>query len=244
MKHNESPLKKIFELTQHEWDHPAERAAVRDNFRKVCACRTPALGGEVYASAAGEKVFDHTCKSKCCPSCGNRATLLWLEEQWAALPDISFVGIVLTMPKVFWPVFKAHRHLQHDLPALGAAVLQQWAWNLYQVRLHIIVIQHTFGGRLNHFPHLHMMVSAGGLKPALQPAPAGGGRRKFVREKMLRRTGLQNPQKALETRPIRGRVSAPLIPSLLRLRQQGLNQFPVLVRQQLLPCFHDRSSPD
>jgi len=165
-------------------------------------------------------------------------------HQWAALPDISFVGIVLTMPPIFWPVFKAHRHLQHDLPSLGAAVLQQWAWNLYQVRLHIIVIQHTFGGRLNHFPHLHMMVSAGGLKPALQPAPAGGGRRKFVREKMLRRTGLQNPQKALETRPIRGRVSAPLIPSLLRLRQQGLNQFPVLVRQQLLPCFHDRSSPD
>jgi hypothetical protein len=70
------------------------------------------------------------------------------------------------MPPVFWPVFKTHRQLQHDLPALGAAVLQQWAWNLYQVRLHIIVIQHTFGGRLNHFPHLHMMVSAGGLKPA------------------------------------------------------------------------------
>ena len=166
MKCTENPLKKIFELTQNQWDHPAERAAVRDNFRKVCACRTPALGGEVYASAAGEKVFYYTCKSKCCPSCGNRGTLQWLLEQRAALPDISFVGIVLTMPPVFWPVFKAHRHLQHDLPALGAAVLQQWAWNLYQVRLHIIVIQHTFGGRLNHFPHLHMMVSAGGLRPA------------------------------------------------------------------------------
>jgi hypothetical protein len=166
MKPPVNPLKKIFELTQGNWDHPAERAAVRDNFRKVCECRTPALGGEVYATTAGEKVFDHTCKSKCCPSCGNRATLQWLLEQRAALPDISFVGIVLTLPRVFWPVFKAHRHLQHDLPALGAAVLQQWAWNLYQVRLHIIVIPHTFGGRLNHFPHLHMMVSAGGLRPA------------------------------------------------------------------------------
>ena len=82
------PLKKILELTQDQWDHPAERAAVRDNFRKVCMCRTPALGGEVYASAAGEKVFYHTCKSKCCPSCGNRGTLLWQREQWATLPDI------------------------------------------------------------------------------------------------------------------------------------------------------------
>ncbi len=43
------------------------------------------------------------------------------------------VGIVLIMPDVFWPVFKTHRHLQHDLPALGAAVLQQWAWNQYRV---------------------------------------------------------------------------------------------------------------
>ena len=30
----------------------------------------------------------------------------------------SFVGIVLTMPDLFWPVFQAHRHLQHDLPTL------------------------------------------------------------------------------------------------------------------------------
>ena len=39
--------------------------------------------------------------------------------------------------------------------------------------------------------------------PALQPAPAGRRRRKLVREKMPRRAGLQNPQNALKTRPIR-----------------------------------------
>jgi Putative transposase len=61
---------------------------------------------------------------------------------------------------------KTHRHLQHDLPALGAAVLRQWAWSRYKVRVGTMVIQHTFGGRLNHNPHLHIMVSAGGLKPA------------------------------------------------------------------------------
>ena len=166
MKRSDHPLKQILELTRDQWDHPAERDAVRDNFRKVYACRTPALGGEVYASEAGEKVFFHSCKSKCCPSCGNRGTLLWQREQWVELPDIPFVGIVLTMPDVFWPVVKAHWHLRHDLPALGASVLQQWAWNRFRVRLLVIVIQHTFGGRLNHHPHLHMMVSAGGLKQA------------------------------------------------------------------------------
>jgi len=63
----EYPLRQVVDLTHDQWDRPSERDAVRDNFRKVLTCRTPALGGEVYASASGEKVFYHTCKSKCCP---------------------------------------------------------------------------------------------------------------------------------------------------------------------------------
>ncbi len=160
-----SAEKRSSNSTRDQWDHPSERDDVRDKFHKVLMCRTPALGGAVYASAVGEKVFYYTCKTPCCPGCGNRGTQLWQREQWAMLPDIPFVGIILTMPKIFWPIFKAHRPLQHDLPALGAAVLQQWAWRRYRVRLCVIVIQHTFGGRLNYNPHLHIMASAGGLKP-------------------------------------------------------------------------------
>jgi hypothetical protein len=165
MKPCEQKLRKILELTRTEWDHAAMRPAVRKNFRRVCDCRTPALGAEVYASTTGEKVFYHTCKSKCCPSCGNRGTQLWQREQWLVLPDIPFVGIVLTMPDTFWPIFRTHRDLQHDLPGLGAAALIHWAWRRYRVRLCIMVVQHTFGGRLNHNPHLHLMLSAGGLDP-------------------------------------------------------------------------------
>jgi hypothetical protein len=162
----EHKLRQILELTRDHWNHPGERSTVRENFLKVGMCRTPALGGEVYASATEQKVVYHTCKSKCCPSCGNRGTLLWQREQWCTLPDVPFVGIVLTMPDVFWPIFQAHRHLQHDLPALGAAVLEQWAWTRYRVHLCVVVVQHTFGGRLNYHPHLHIMVSAGGLNPS------------------------------------------------------------------------------
>jgi hypothetical protein len=165
MSQIKNPLKKILELTQSQWDHPGTPDHVRDNFRKVLMCRTPALGGEEYGSAAARKIFYHTCKGKCCPTCGGWGTTLWQREQWVALPNIPWVGIVLTMPHVFWPVFKAHPDLEHDLPALGAAVVQDWAWKQYRARLYGIVILHTFGGYLNHYPHLHMMVSADGLNP-------------------------------------------------------------------------------
>ncbi|MGO9303967.1 MAG: transposase zinc-binding domain-containing protein, partial [Candidatus Korobacteraceae bacterium] len=87
-----------------------------------------------------EKLVYHTCKSRACPSCGHRATLLWQREQWAALPDIRYAGIALTMPDVLWSIFQKNRHLLHDLPALGAAVIQQWVKVKFGASVLIMVI--------------------------------------------------------------------------------------------------------
>ena len=156
-------LKQILEATQNVWDRPGTRPAVRKNFAAVLDCGTAALGWEVYASDTEEKRCYHRCKSRFCPSCGYRATLLWLEEQEAALPDIPYTGIVFTMPRELWSIFKRNRHLLHDLPILGAEVIQQWIRMKYGVSVLIIVVQHTFGGDLKFNTHLHFLVSAGGL---------------------------------------------------------------------------------
>ena len=111
-----------------------------------------------------EEIVYHTCKSRSCPSCAQRATLLWQREQWSALPDIPYTGIGLTMPDVLWPIFRQNRQLLHDLPALASAVIQQWVKAKYGVRVLIVVVPHTFGRHLNFNAHLHVMVSAGGLK--------------------------------------------------------------------------------
>ena len=42
-------------------------------------------------------------------------------------------------------------------------MLQQWARQKYGIRLLIVVIPHTFGRHLNFNPHLHILVSEGGL---------------------------------------------------------------------------------
>ncbi len=158
------PLKQILVSTRTFWDRPETRPAVRKNFEKVISCRTLALGAEVYASETEEKLVYHTCKSRACPSCGHRATLLWQREQWASLPDIPYAGVVLTMPDVLWPIFRQNRHLLHDLPALGAAAIQHWLKAKYGVSVLVIAVQHTFGRHLTFNSHLHMLVSAAGLQ--------------------------------------------------------------------------------
>jgi hypothetical protein len=157
-------LKQILEATRHIWDQAGTRWSVRKAFRAVLECGTAALGWEVYASDTEEKRCYHTCKSRFCPSCGYRATLLWLEEQEAALPDIPYTGVVFTMPRELWPVFKRNRHLLHDLPALAAGVIQQWISRKYGARALIMVVPHTFGGDLKFNSHIHLLVSAGGFE--------------------------------------------------------------------------------
>jgi hypothetical protein len=68
------------------------------------------------------------------------------------------------MPQELWPIFRQNRRLLNDLPRLGATVLQQWGKIRSGIDLAIVVIPHTFGAKLNFNPHLHMLVSAGGLK--------------------------------------------------------------------------------
>jgi hypothetical protein len=156
-------LKQILVATRNEWDRPGTRPAVRKGFAAVLDCGTEALGCELYASDSEEKRCYHQCKSRFCPSCGYRATLLWLEKQEAALPDVPYAGVVFTMPRELWSIFKTNRHLLHDLSDLGAGVIQQWIKIKYGVSVLVIVVPHTFGGDLKFNSHLHILVSAGGL---------------------------------------------------------------------------------
>jgi len=158
------PLKEILASNRALWDHGGIRSSARANFNKVLMCRTDALGAEVYASSTEQKIVPHTCKSRACPSCGYRATRLWQRQMWAALPDVPFAGVVLTMPDVLWPIFQRNPHLSDDLPPLGAAVIREWAKDANRLCPMILVVRHTFGRHLNFNPHLHILVSAGGLR--------------------------------------------------------------------------------
>jgi hypothetical protein len=160
------PIKEILLDAREYWDHSGTPSNVRENFSKVLRCGTIALGAEVYASPTESKLVYHTCKSRFCTSCGQRATEEWKEDLKATLPDVPYVEMTLTMPARFWPILQQSRHLLYGMPAMGAESIQLWAKARYGVRVIIMLVQHTFGGLLNFYPHLHVLVSVGGLREA------------------------------------------------------------------------------
>lgn len=157
------PLRQILSQSRSYWDRDETRPAVRWAFRKALQCRTAELGGEVYASENCERVFFHTCKSRCCSSCGYRATMQWQRERWATLPQVFFKGITFTMPDVLWPIFRDNPRLAKALPALAAKLIQTRATAKYNIQLGIIAILHTFNSELNYNSHVHTMITGGGL---------------------------------------------------------------------------------
>ena len=161
---SEHPLKQILRESRPHWDHSGTPAHIREELQKVIDCGTIALGAEVFASKNESKLVFHTCKSRFCTSCGHRATEAWQEEMEAILSEVPYVGITLTMPMEFRSILRQNRYILHGIPAMGAEAIQQWAKARYGVSLIVIVVQQTFGGFLNFSPHLHVMVSAGGLR--------------------------------------------------------------------------------
>jgi hypothetical protein len=162
----ENPIKQILLDTREYWDHSATPAHIRENFLKVTRCGSIALGAEIYASETESKLVFHTCKSRFCTSCGQRATEAWQRDWEVTLPDIPYVGMTFTLPEELRPILQDNPAILHDLPAMGAEAIQLWARARYGVRLIILVVQQTFGGLLNFVPHLHVLVSAGGLREA------------------------------------------------------------------------------
>ncbi|HET9405632.1 MAG TPA: transposase [Candidatus Sulfotelmatobacter sp.] len=156
-------MKEFLRDTVADWDHDGTPENVRRELRKVINCGTPALGGEVFASSSEQKVVFYSCKSRFCPSGGARAASIWQQELEAVIPQISYREINFTMPRVFWPIFQQNRHLLNDLPAIGAEAIQFWAKQRHGAVIFLMVVQQTYGGRLNFYPHLHTLFSAGGF---------------------------------------------------------------------------------
>lgn len=159
-------LNQILDLTQSHWDHDSANSEARAVFRKALQCGTPALGAEIFQSENEEKIVYHTCKSRACTSCGYRGTVQWQRERWCAMPDVPYSEVTFTMPDTLWDFFQHNPRLTHALPALASCAIEGYVRRRYGLSIGVIALPQTFNGRLDFNPHVHTMVTAGGLHRA------------------------------------------------------------------------------
>jgi len=132
---------------------------------KLRKCRTGELGYHFWrcekCGFSGRS--PHTCKSKLCSSCATLATHNWLAEILPTLLDIKYFQIVFTLPPTFYPIFTCNKKELYNLFfKIAADTLLLVAASL-DFEPGIVIVFHPFGSKYNVHPHLHCMVTAGGL---------------------------------------------------------------------------------
>jgi hypothetical protein len=142
------------------------RPVVFENVRKIVACRTPVLGCHVYkCKGCGHiKLIPHSCKSRLCPTCGKHATDAWADQVLNRLLDVPYHHLILSLPWQLRIVIIMNRRAGLDLlfKAAGESI-QQWARDVKKMRMGVLMVIHTFGADAKWHPHIHLIVTGGGL---------------------------------------------------------------------------------
>ena len=135
--------------------------------RQLFACRTGELGvHECVCEACGWKGLGlNSCRNRHCPQCQGRATAEWLEARQAKMLPVPHFQVVFTLPAELRTVAFANQPLVYSL-LFGAAtsVLQDLATQRLSARLGITAVLHTWTSKLEYHPHVHCLVTAGGLR--------------------------------------------------------------------------------
>lgn len=144
---------------------PAHRRALT----AILSCRTPALGGRVYACAEckGHDYACHSCHHRACPRCGGQGAAGWTQKQEQKLLPLPYFFWTFTVPDTLRAAFAAEpAKLADILFAQAFAALQRVARrpNTLGADIAAAAVLHTWGRQLQHHPHAHLIVPGGGLR--------------------------------------------------------------------------------
>jgi len=141
------------------------RPVVFETVRKILACQTPILGCHLYRCPCGEvRVVPHSCKSRFCPRCGKLATDRWADGVLNELLDVPYHHVIFSVPWQLRPIIAFNRSIGLNLIVRAAcACLKQWAHDSKGMILGMVAVIHTFGADIKWHPHVHLLVTEGGL---------------------------------------------------------------------------------
>jgi hypothetical protein len=138
-------------------------------FSDIQACRTAVMGGHVRACdhCDHHEISYNSCRNRHCPKCQAMARAEWLKQREAELLPIPYFHVVFTLPaKIAALALQNKRLLYGMLFAAASETLMQVAANprhLGAGEIGVLAVLHTWGQNLLHHPHLHCVVSGGGL---------------------------------------------------------------------------------
>lgn len=137
---------------------------------RIRECRGPNLGYHLYRCSDQQcgalKYQYHSCRDRHCPMCGALKKEEWIEARTRELLPVPYYHVVFTLPHELNSLVMGNRRALYKLlfDASAATLLSfakdpQWLGAVPG----IISVLHTWGQQLSFHPHVHCIVSGGGI---------------------------------------------------------------------------------
>lgn len=138
-------------------------------FRDVMRCRTRALGGHWSECESGHVITRHynACRSRSCPRCAYRRRAVWLERQARLLLGCAHHHVIFTVPHELNGLWR------HNYRVLGTLLFESARHAVFTLASDpkhmgalpgVLMALHTWGQQLFLHPHVHAVVTAGGVR--------------------------------------------------------------------------------
>ncbi len=143
---------------------PSHHRALQD----IAQCMTEAIGGGRYqCNDCHERFWSyHGCRNRSCPKCHGRQIADWLKNRTAEILPCTYFHVIATVPSELRTLFLRHQKTLYGLlMKIAADAVRDLAGDKRYVgaEVGILAVLHTWTGQLHHHPHVHMMVTGGGV---------------------------------------------------------------------------------
>ena len=165
----EATLQEIF---SQSFSHYAKGKSLPHKYYKaanaIIRCRTPSLGGHLYRCPQDHEqhIQYHSCKHRSCPLCNAFPKAKWVASQQDRLLACDHYHVIFTLPHELLDLWKYNSHWFADQMF---QVCRDTLMTLLKDPKHLgalpglLMTLHTWGRTLSLHPHIHCLVTGGGL---------------------------------------------------------------------------------
>lgn len=176
MKNNNRLLQNIFQSAYPQLKQNKHPLKDHKAIHAIMNCQTEAQGYHYLSCPNGheQRQQNHSCRHRSCPLCSEKSKHDWIEAQKQRLLNCPHHHVIFTLPHEYIPLWLYNRKwmTQHFFKACRDTLITLLSDKRYlDATPGILMTLHTWGRQLTLHPHMHCLVTSGGLNEKAQWCP-------------------------------------------------------------------------
>lgn len=139
-------------------------------YNSIIECKTPKMGGHVYkCEECGKIIYAYkSCNNRHCPNCQDFKKEQWRQKHQEDVINVPYFHVVMTVPSELHKIFYHNKRKCYNIILKSATetILELMEDKKYLGgKPGIVAMLHTWSQTMNYHPHVHLIVTGGGVTP-------------------------------------------------------------------------------